>query len=255
MNAIEEHIRKTISKGSRLDGRKLDEIRNIVIEKNLVKTAEGSARVKFGDSEVISGVKLSIGAPFPDTPDQGALMVNVELIPMANPEFESGPPGIESIEISRQVDKVIRESHVIDMKKLCIEEGEKVWIVSIDIIPINANGNLIDVSCLASLAALQNTFYPLVEDGRVNYKEKTKENLQLENTPLAITIGKIEDSFIVDLDHEEGKAIDARITFGILEDDTICSIQKGENSTLTIDDVSRMLDLAIEKAREMRSKL
>ena len=87
MNVIEQHVRDTLNKGSRLDGRKLDQIRPIMVERNLVKTAEGSARVKFGDCEVIAGVKLSIGTPFMDTPEDGALMVNMELIPLSNPEF------------------------------------------------------------------------------------------------------------------------------------------------------------------------
>ena len=191
-----------------------------------------------------------------DTPEDGALMVNMELIPLSNPEFESGPPGIEAIEISRQVDKVIRESGTIDLSKLSIESGEKVWIVSIDILPINANGNLIDVSCLATVAALQNTFFPKVnDDGKVDYKEKTKKQLMLENIPLAVTVSKVGKNYLVDSDHHEGKVVDARVTFGILEDDTICSIQKGEDCTITSDDVATMLDIALEKAKELRSNL
>ncbi len=256
MNVIEQHVRETLDKGSRLDGRKTDQIRPIAVEPNLVKTAEGSARVKFGDCEVIAGVKLSIGTPFVDTPEDGALMVNMELIPLSNPEFEAGPPSIDAIEISRQVDKVIRESGAIDLTKLNIESGEKVWIVSIDIIPINANGNLIDVSTLATVAALQNTFFPKVnEEGKVDYTEKTKDKLSLDNLPVAVTISKVGKNFLVDTDHHEGKVVDARITFGILEDDTICSIQKGEDATITSEDVAAMLDLAIEKAKELRSNL
>ena len=69
MNSIQEHLKTMLTTEQRLGGRKLQEWRAITIEKNLVKTAEGSARVRFGESEVIAGVKLSIGEPFPDTPD------------------------------------------------------------------------------------------------------------------------------------------------------------------------------------------
>jgi len=92
---------------------------------------------------VFAGVKLEIGTPYPDTPDEGGLMINTELIPLSNPEFESGPPGIQAIELSRVVDRGIRESKAIDMKKLCIEPKEKVWTVIVDIIPINDEGNYV----------------------------------------------------------------------------------------------------------------
>ncbi len=54
---IVEHLRKqqmwdSISKGKRLDGRNLDEIRPIEIEVGLIRKANGSARVKLGNSEV-----------------------------------------------------------------------------------------------------------------------------------------------------------------------------------------------------------
>ena len=256
MNSIQEHLKTMLTTEQRLGGRKLQEWRAITIEKNLVKTAEGSARVRFGESEVIAGVKLSIGEPFPDTPDDGALMANMELIPLANPEFESGPPGIDAIEISRQVDKVVRESGIIDMSKLCIEKGKKVWVVSIDVIPINADGNLIDLATLASIAALQNTFFPKVDgEGKVDYTEKTKKALELENLALAVTVFKIGTKYIVDPDYEEEKVADTRITFGILDDDTLCSIQKGGTTPVMSEDVEEMVTLAIEKAQGLRERL
>lgn len=76
----------------REDGRELDEYRDISIETDVISKAEGSARVKIGDTQVIVGIKPQIGAPFPDTPDLGVLMTNCEMLPMADPTFEPGPP-------------------------------------------------------------------------------------------------------------------------------------------------------------------
>ena len=53
----------------REDGRELDEYRDISIETDVISKAEGSARVKIGDTQVIVGIKPQIGAPFQDTPD------------------------------------------------------------------------------------------------------------------------------------------------------------------------------------------
>lgn len=246
------NILKVLDKGMRYDGRDMLEYRNIVVEPNAIKKAEGSARVKIGDTEVIAGVKLSIGTPYPDTPDEGSLMVGAELYPLSSPEFESGPPGMQSIEIARVVDRGIRESKAIDQKKLCIEKGEKVWTVSIDICSVNDAGNLFDAAALATLVALKNTKFPEYKDDVVNYKVKTKKALPVDKEPIEITVYKIGKHFIVDPSNEEEKWYDARLTVAITKDRTICAMQKGGESPLSSDDISKMVDIATEKQKELR---
>ena len=142
---LRTHIISLLNADTRLDGRKLTEYRQpIEVEHGIIKTAEGSARVKIGETEVMVGVKLEVGEPYPDTPDEGTIIVGAELLPMSNPEFELGPPGIQAIELARVVDRGIRESKALDFKKLCIAKGEKIWMVIIDICPINDAGNLFD---------------------------------------------------------------------------------------------------------------
>ena len=142
---LRSHIISLLDANTRLDGRKFNEYRTpIEIEYGVVKTAEGSARVKIGETDVMVGVKLEVGEPYPDTPNEGTIIVGAELLPMSNPEFEPGPPGIQAIELARVVDRGIRESKALDFKKLCITPGEKIWIVIIDICPINDAGNLFD---------------------------------------------------------------------------------------------------------------
>jgi exosome complex component RRP42 len=73
-------------------------------------------------------------------------------------------PGFEAIELPRLVDRAIRESGMIDFEKLCIKEGELVWTVIIDVYPINDDGNMIDASNIAAVAALHNTFMPEIDE-------------------------------------------------------------------------------------------
>src|SRR3989344_255901 len=235
---LREHIIKLLNTGIRLDGRKLTEYRKpIEVEQGVVKTAEGSARVKIGETDVMVGVKLEVGEPYPDTPDEGTIIVGAELLPLSNPEFELGTPGIQAIELARVVDRGIRESKALDFRKLCIEPGKKIWMVIIDICPINDAGNLFDASTLAALAALQDAKYPAFDGEKVDYKEKTDKRLELEKTPIAVTVIKIGDKFIVDPDVEEEKVIDARLTVS------------------SIEDIDKMLDIGIEKAKELRKHL
>src|SRR3989344_6354667 len=95
-NKIKNHLQQSLNSGVRYDGRGLLNYRNISVTYGVSKTAEGSAEVSIGDTRVIVGVKLEVGKPYPYTPDQGAIVVNAEFLPMANPDFESGPPGIDS---------------------------------------------------------------------------------------------------------------------------------------------------------------
>ncbi|PIN69019.1 RNA-binding protein [Candidatus Woesearchaeota archaeon CG11_big_fil_rev_8_21_14_0_20_43_8] len=252
---LKSHIIKSLGTGIRGDGRSLEDYREITIEKGVSSTAEGSARVKIGDTEVIVGVKLSIDKPFSDRPDEGIVMVGTELLAMSSPEFESGPPSIWSIEIARVTDRGIRESKSIDVKALCITPGEKVWLVSVDICTLNDDGNILDAASLGALAALQDVRLPKVEDNLVNYKEKTDEKLPLQKLPIGVTVLKVGNEFIVDPTSEEEKMADSRLTITSMEDGHICAMQKGGDAQITAEDVEKMVELSIKKSAELRRLL
>src|SRR3989344_7240431 len=203
------------AQGKRLDGRSLTEYRKpINVELNISWTAEGSAKVQIGDTIVMAGVKLAIEKTYNDTPDEGGIMVNAELLPLSNPEYEPGPPGIKAIELARVTDRGIRESKAIDLKKLCITPGEKAWFVTIDIITLNDAGNLFDAAGLAALAALKSARFPYVnpETKVIDYKRKTDVPLPLAKEPLPITVYKINGKLVVDPTAEEEKVAESRLT-------------------------------------------
>lgn len=255
-NIIRDHVVGLLNKGFRLDGRKFDEYRKIEVEYGISsKSAEGSSRVKIGKTEVVAGVKMAVGQPYPDTPGEGTIVVNVELLPLSNPEFESGPPSIESVELSRVVDRAIREGKAMDFKKLCIRDGELMWMALIDIYPINADGNLFDAAALAALAALKDAKFPKLNGDKVNYKEISNKKLPMERMPVSCTVIRIGNHFVVDPNAEEDKVVDARLTVGVLEDGTICSLQKGGDIGLTSEEVDNMVEIAIKKTKELRKVL
>ncbi len=253
---IKNYISRLLKEGKRMDGRKPTEYRDISIEYGVSETAEGSSLVKIGDTEVMAGVKLSLEKPYPDRPDEGGIMVNVELIPLASPEFEVGPPRIDAIELSRVIDRGIRESNAIDGKKLCVEKGEKVWMVGVDILPLNDAGNLQDAGSLAAIAALINTKFPAIdENGAVDYKTKTDKRLPLTKRPVEVTVFKIGDNFIVDPDTKESNIYDARLTVATIDKEWIAAMQKGGDGALTIDDIDKMVEIATEKGEKIRNQL
>lgn len=255
MNNNKQHLLKTLSKNIRYDGRSFEQFRDISIEYGATKNAEGSARVKIGDTEVIAGVKISVDKPFPDTADEGILMIGTELLPMSSPEFESGPPDIKSIEISRVVDRGIRESKAIDLKKLCITKGEKVWMISVDICSVNDSGNLMDTAALAAIAALKDAKFPEYNGGIIDYKKLTDKRLPLHKTPVEVTVIKIGEHFLIDPTTEEEEMTDSRITVALSGDGNLSALQKGGDSTLSLEDVDLMIKLAEKKAKELEKKL
>ena len=251
-----EHLLKALKANIRYDGRKKDEFREVTIETSITSTAEGSAKVTCGDTTVIAGVKLSIGTPYSDSPDEGVLMVGCELLPVAHKTIESGPPSINAIEIGRVIDRGIRESHSFDTKQLCIEKGAKVWIVSVDVVPLNHDGNLIDLGSLAALAALKATRFPKIdEDGKVDYHELTDKGLEMTKQPMPVTVCKVGGELFVDPLKEEEDLIEARITISSLDNEYICSLQKGGDSTFTTEELATAFDMAVKAGGDLRKKL
>lgn len=240
-----------LNDGKRFDNRGLTDFRKITIETGISKNAEGSARVTIGRTEVLAGVKMNMGTPYTDSPDAGTMMVSAEFSPMASQKFEMGPPKIESIELARIVDRAIRESGFIDFKKLCVKEGEAVWTVFIDIYPINHDGNLIDASALAAVAALKSAVFPEYdkETNRVKFGEFSTKKLPLadENMPLTVTFYKVGDKIILDPVIEEEESNEARLSIAISKPKKkevfINAMQKGGIKPLTDADLDEMLDI------------
>jgi len=248
---MEKYALELIEKGKRIDERKFEEIRPLTIKKGMIEKAEGSASVKLGETEVIVGVKLNVGEPYPDAKDEGVLIVNAEFTPLASPDFESGPPGEDAVELARVVDRGLRESKCIELKKLCIVPGEKVWIAFVDIHIINHQGNLLDAAALASLAALLNAKIPKL-DGENVLRKEFEGQLPVVFKPINITVGKVGEKFLVDPSFEEESILSSKLSVCVRDDENICALQKQGNGELNIEDIEKMVDIAILKSKEIR---
>lgn len=233
-------IGRSIENGRRIDGRGFDDIRDISIETDIISDkAEGSSLVKLGNSEVLCGIKLAVGEPYSDNPDSGVMMTGAELVPIASPDFETGRPGEDAVELARVVDRGIRESHMIDLDKLCITPSEKVWMVFLDLHVLNHDGNLIDASTLACVSALKNAWVPKYEDGQI-VREKSMD-LPLTKIPLSFTFAKIGSSIVIDPILDEEYAMDARLTV-TTADKAIHAMQKGETGAMSSKEIDDMVD-------------
>jgi exosome complex component RRP42 len=181
-------------------------------------------------------------------------------LPLASPRFEQGPPGFRAIELPRLIDRAIRESGIIDLSKLVIKKGEKVWTVFIDIYPLNDDGNLIDAASIAAALALKKAKMPeLDKDGNLDY-EKRKSELPLSKDilPISFSFFKLGDAIFLDPTREEEEAADARVTFGISiwnKKKMVNSCQKGGEIPFTKEEIDKIMDLLPKKFEEINEKI
>jgi exosome complex component RRP42 len=241
------HIMGMLKEGKRTDGRGLKDIRDISVDTGVIESADGSAIVRYGNTEVIVGVKIIPGTPFGDTPGKGVLTTGAELIPMAHPLFESGPPGEDAIELARVVDRGIRESGMVDVDALCIEAGKEVWMCFIDIYALNYDGNLFDATNLAAVSALKTAVVPAKQYGKGD-----DHPLPTKCIPISVTAAKIGNTLILDPNFDEEQISSARLTVTTDDDGNFRAMQKGGQGTITLDELTQCLDLALDKGKEIR---
>jgi len=252
---MQEKIYSLLQQGKRLDGRGPRDLRPITIQTNLVEKAEGSALVAMGGTKILTGIKVEVGTPYSDRPDEGSFAVNAELLPLASTTFEPGPPDERGVELARVVDRSLREGKAIDLKKLCIIEGEKAYILFIDIYVLDYDGNYYDpalISAMAALATLKIPKYRVV-DGKL---ERTGEYFTPELTalPFSVMIGVLGEKFLVDPQIDEEKVLDVSLIIGTDEKGNVVSIQKNSPGPVPINLMDEIIEIAWEKTQEIRKK-
>lgn len=252
-----QQVLDMLEKGERLDGRAFDETRGIVIEPNAIPKAEGSARVRLGDSEVVCGVKIQPDKPFPDMGDKGVFICTAELLPLSHPSVETGPPGEAVIELARVVDRGIRESHMVDVSQLVIEKNVSVVGVFADNTVVDYDGNLFDACSYATTAALLSAKSPKWEmkDGAPTLVPDVVEKVPTTTVPVSVTMAKIGGHILVDPNADEWDCMDARITITTDSDGNICALQKGGRGGFTLDEVKKCGRTSIETGRKIRETI
>jgi len=251
------YITSNLKKEQRIDGRGLWEYRKFKIESDTIASAEGSADVSLGDTRIITGLKYDIGEPFPDLPDEGVCTMMAELLPLASPLFERGPPDEQSIELARVVDRGIRHADCVQTQKLCIKEKEAVYILFVDMYVINHDGNMIDAGGVSALTTLLSAHLPegIIGDNGLEWTGKYLTGDDLVNElPLVTTYGKIDDIIFLDPILPEELVCDGKISISVTEK-KITSIQKSGATTFSIDDIKMLGKKSVEISQELRKEL
>lgn len=82
--------------------------------------------MRLGHTRVLAAVSAELGAPFPDRPTEGALNFLVECPPMGHAGWDVGRPPDEAAEISRLLERTLRDTGAVDTEALCVLAGRAV---------------------------------------------------------------------------------------------------------------------------------
>ena len=248
------HILELLKDGKRLDGRSFEQSRELSIDIGVIPKAEGSARARLGDTEVVAGVKVQPERPFPDTGDQGMLMCTAEILPIAHPTAETGPPTPDVVELARVTDRGIRESKMLDMKQLVLEKNKSVIGVFCDNAVTDHDGNLFDACSYATTAAINSCKIPKYEmqdDAPVKIENEFNAP-PISTLPVSVTMAKIGDYIIVDPNLDEWSIMDARITITTNSDGNVVALQKGGHDGFTQEELIKCAEISVKAGSKIR---
>ena len=243
-----------LQEGKRIDDRALDEPRPLVIDTGVIPHANGSARVRLGDTEIVSGIKVQPDRPFPDMGDKGIFMCTAEILPLAHPSAETGPPQPDVIELARVVDRGIRESGMIDLSQFVLEKDKSVIGLFADSVVTDHDGNLFDACSYAAVAAIITSKIPKWEmkDDIPVLIENQESDAPITTIPISVTMGRIGEFIIVDPNIDEWGCLDARITITTNSDGNIVALQKGGTDGFSFEQLIKCAELSIASGKKIR---
>ena len=206
-----EFFSKFIESGIRPDGRPVGRCRPTTVGLNIVSTADSSALVKIGSTTALAGVKLEVMPPKEDLPNQGQLVIQVEMTSLASSNHRPGRFSEEATSIQERISSALESSSALNLEDLCIDPGRAAWCVYLDVYLLDAAGSLLDAALLAAIACLATMQLPLVtvnDQGKVvSAKESDpqmpQQKLQLQSMPLSVTCGTFNGKLLVDPTAEE----------------------------------------------------
>lgn len=197
--------------------REVDELRAVSLERGVVKYAEGSCFVKFGDTHVLVTASLEERLP-PWLKGQGRGWVTAEygMLPRATGtrtrrEAASGKQGGRTVEIQRLIGRSLRS--VIDLQAL----GERQITIDCDV--IQADGGTRTASITGAWVALSDCL------SWMKSRDMLKLGPVLRDHLAAVSCGVFKGTAVLDLDYAEDSEADTDGNFVMTGKGNIVEIQ------------------------------
>jgi len=248
----------------RVDGRRRDEIRPVVLETGVVSHASGSCHLRLANTDILVGVKAEMETPLPGSPDQGRIEFFVDCSANATPAFEGRGGESLATSISRVLSRAYSSPGSIDLTKLCVLAGSTCWILYVDILVLEMGGNLADAVSLAVKAALASTRVPVVRVTAVDGGEPEIEvdddpgafvRLSVSGAPLLVTLSRIGNHCIVDSTPEEESCSSSSVVVAVSPEGDIRCLRKVGGGSFHPATLIAATKLAVTVGTEVNRKL
>jgi len=223
--------------------RKLDELRDVSIETDVTKHAEGSCMIKMGETHVICTATVEDRVPpFIKGTGQGWITAEYGMLPRSTGsrmrrEATSGKQGGRTVEIQRLIGRSLRAG--VDRLSL----GERQITIDCDV--IQADGGTRCASITGGWVALRIAVDKLLKSGILS-------NDPLISTVAAVSCGIYAGQPVLDLDYSEDSEAGVDGNFIMLENGKMIETQiSAEGATYSRDDLNSLIDLAEKGASEL----
>lgn len=258
-----EYYLKFIKQNCRPDNRKLSDIRPCNISFNCINTVNGSSLVKLGATNVVCGISAKLCRPKEEKPNKGFVICNVELPALCSSKnfktsashqtaFSASSATIEHSQamLTQLMQDIITDSKCINEQELCIKEGKLAWVLYIDMICLNNDGNVQDACCLAMISALKTlklyeVSYDEGENRPIIAKPLNLIPIKLYSEPICTTLFALDENILVsDPNKQEEDFMRTFIIICTINEKQICLIRKLGGFSLN----SAQLNMCIERA-------
>lgn len=244
-----EYHNQLVLKGVRVDGRRLDEARDVKLETNAIRTADSSALVKLGNTSLICGciARLETRTNATDDSDDN-IKIRVELPPIC-----SGPKGQKlqqaTATLGRTLKNILNDSECLDLESFYLDE--QVWKLDVEVICLNYDGSLLDASLIALLAALRS----LKLSERSTSSEQCPQ-INLKTFPIALSFATIGEKIISDPNLEEETVASSSLSITVdATNDKCCHITKIGGQPISYENLLECIQQAKHRAFKIRKYL
>ncbi|KAL9708867.1 3'-5'-exoribonuclease [Leucoagaricus gongylophorus] len=250
-----EFVYASLKEFLRLDGRSLLEQRKVEIS---FGRELGYVECNIGKTRVIAQVDAKMVKPSPERQYEGIISIHSEISSMASNEYEIGRCSDEEVAITRMLDKVLRRSDAIDKESLCILVGHRVWHLRLTLHFLADDGNMLDCACLAGITAFRHFRRPEVEvigDEIITHpaSERAPVPLAIHHMPFCFTFAFFPEETIppvLDPSQLEQDLSASLLSIVLNAQKEICVLQKLGGAPLPGEEILRLVNVSVEKARE-----
>ena len=212
--------------GIRCDGRKVDETRKVTIKAGVLKNANGSAYIEFGDNKILAGVfgPRDVHPKHLANTDSGIIRCRYHMSPFSVTERKNPAPSRREIEIG----KVIKEA----LQPAVMLEKFPRTVVDVFVEILQADGG-------SRCAALDAASVALADAG-----------IPMRDMVSACAAGKVADTIILDVNNEEDQAGQADMPVGYMPNlGKITLFQL--DGILTPDEYKKCVETAIDGCKQV----